>query len=121
MRFILTRRNTRNGLVYRDDPTILAWDLVNEPRCETWKVRGAVGRRLQAPKSRRGLEGVPQLPGNRRAAGRAQMERGVEGGGLRSRMRSCYGLHSRIQADNQAAGCQPAKCAAEACHWVKPV
>ena len=39
MRFILTRRNTRNGLLYRDDPTILAWDLVNEPRCETWKVR----------------------------------------------------------------------------------
>lgn len=39
VRFILTRRNTRNGLVYREDPTILAWDLINEPRCETWKVR----------------------------------------------------------------------------------
>ena len=39
MRFILTRRNTRNGLAYREDPTILAWDLINEPRCETWKVK----------------------------------------------------------------------------------
>jgi len=38
VRFILTRRNTRNGLAYREDPTILAWDLINEPRCETWKV-----------------------------------------------------------------------------------
>ena len=37
VRFILTRRNTRNGLAYREDPTILAWDLINEPRCETWK------------------------------------------------------------------------------------
>lgn len=39
VRFILSRRNTRNGLLYSEDPTILAWDLVNEPRCETWKVR----------------------------------------------------------------------------------
>lgn len=22
--------------VYRDDPTIIAWNLINEPRCETW-------------------------------------------------------------------------------------
>lgn len=28
---ILTRRNTANGRVYRDDTTILAWDVANEP------------------------------------------------------------------------------------------
>ncbi len=29
---IITRRNTINGLTYRDDPTILGWELANEPR-----------------------------------------------------------------------------------------
>ena len=27
-------RNTINGRVYKDDPTIFAWDLMNEPRCD---------------------------------------------------------------------------------------
>jgi len=30
---IVNRRNTVNGRIYRDDPTILAWELANEPRC----------------------------------------------------------------------------------------
>jgi mannan endo-1,4-beta-mannosidase len=30
---LVLRKNTRNGLVYRDDPTIFAWELGNEPRC----------------------------------------------------------------------------------------
>ncbi|KAF8411146.1 hypothetical protein HHK36_003689 [Tetracentron sinense] len=30
---ILTRKNTITGLEYRDDPTIFAWELINEPRC----------------------------------------------------------------------------------------
>lgn len=38
---IVGRTNTRTGALYRDDPTILAWDLINEPRCETWRVRRA--------------------------------------------------------------------------------
>ena len=25
-----------NSRVYKDDPTILAWNLINEPRCESW-------------------------------------------------------------------------------------
>jgi mannan endo-1,4-beta-mannosidase len=33
--FIVNRKNTINGRIYRSDPTILAWNLVNEPRCET--------------------------------------------------------------------------------------
>jgi hypothetical protein len=24
------------GKKYKNDPTILAWNLINEPRCETW-------------------------------------------------------------------------------------
>ena len=31
---IVNRRNTITGRLYRDDPTILAWELANEPRCE---------------------------------------------------------------------------------------
>lgn len=27
-------RNTINGRLYKDDPTIFAWDLINEPRCD---------------------------------------------------------------------------------------
>ena len=35
---LVNRTNVYNGKVYRDDPTILAWNLINEPRCETWLV-----------------------------------------------------------------------------------
>ena len=38
VRQALLRRNSVNGRVYRDDPTIMAWGLLNEPRCEAWKV-----------------------------------------------------------------------------------
>jgi mannan endo-1,4-beta-mannosidase len=31
---ILTRENTINGRIYSEDPTIMAWDLLNEPRCD---------------------------------------------------------------------------------------
>ena len=33
MKAVVTRRNTFNGLLYRDDPTIFAWNLINEQRC----------------------------------------------------------------------------------------
>ncbi|KAL5068964.1 hypothetical protein RYX36_019851 [Vicia faba] len=29
---VLTRKNTINGLLYKDDPTIFSWELINEPR-----------------------------------------------------------------------------------------
>lgn len=29
---IVSRKNTINGILYRDDPTIMAWELANEPR-----------------------------------------------------------------------------------------
>ena len=41
VKFTLTRKNSVNGRLYKDDPTIMAWGLLNEPRCETWKVRAA--------------------------------------------------------------------------------
>lgn len=28
--------NSINGRSYKEDPTIIAWNLINEPRCETW-------------------------------------------------------------------------------------
>jgi mannan endo-1,4-beta-mannosidase len=35
---LLTRRNYYSGVMYKDDPTIFAWNLINEPRCESWVV-----------------------------------------------------------------------------------
>ncbi|EPS70897.1 mannan endo-1,4-beta-mannosidase 2 [Genlisea aurea] len=34
---VLTRKNRLTGVEYRDDPTIFAWELINEPRCMTDK------------------------------------------------------------------------------------
>lgn len=31
---VLRRKNSINGLRYMDDPTIMGWELMNEPRCE---------------------------------------------------------------------------------------
>ncbi|GBF87865.1 mannan endo-1,4-beta-mannosidase [Raphidocelis subcapitata] len=36
VRAIVERKNSINGRTYRDDPTIIAWNLINEPRCESW-------------------------------------------------------------------------------------
>lgn len=32
---VLTRKNTITNVAYMDDPTILAWELINEPRCHS--------------------------------------------------------------------------------------
>ncbi|KAI3873151.1 hypothetical protein MKW92_004972 [Papaver armeniacum] len=32
---VLTRNNSITGVPYKDDPTIFAWELINEPRCQS--------------------------------------------------------------------------------------
>lgn len=39
VKYTVLRRNSINGRIYKDDPTIFSWGLLNEPRCETWKAR----------------------------------------------------------------------------------
>ncbi|CAD5329337.1 putative mannan endo-1,4-beta-mannosidase [Arabidopsis thaliana] len=35
LKVLLTRKNSVTGIEYRNDPTIFAWELINEPRCTT--------------------------------------------------------------------------------------
>lgn len=32
---VLDRVNSLTNITYKDDPTIFAWELMNEPRCES--------------------------------------------------------------------------------------
>lgn len=34
VKHVISRKNTVNGRAYREDPTVFAWELANEPRCK---------------------------------------------------------------------------------------
>jgi mannan endo-1,4-beta-mannosidase len=84
VRVVLTRVNTVNGQAYRDDPTIFAWDLINEPRCyrcgaalERWVkemaafVKSIDPNHLLTGETHRGGSAAPELPPRCRARGAA--------------------------------------------------
>lgn len=45
---IAGRNNSITGRMYKDDPTIMAWSLINEPRCASINTDGALHGATQA-------------------------------------------------------------------------
>ncbi|CAN1303252.1 Mannan endo-1,4-beta-mannosidase 6 [Linum perenne] len=71
VKMVLNRVNTINNITYKEDPTIFAWELINEPRCtsdpsESWIQEMAVYVKSMDPKHlvEIGLEGFygPSTP-----------------------------------------------------------
>ncbi|MFD7127759.1 MULTISPECIES: hypothetical protein [Streptomyces] len=63
MSYALNRTNHYSGVTYKDDPTIFAWDLMNEPRYEAQSPEeDAEGTTLQAWVDEFGVsQGDPEL------------------------------------------------------------
>lgn len=55
---VLERRNSVTGRQYRSDPTILAYDLLNEPRCSAYEVRRRMRGEREAGRGPEGLRGI---------------------------------------------------------------
>ncbi|KAL5228835.1 hypothetical protein ABZP36_017100 [Zizania latifolia] len=97
---VLTRKNTITGVAYRDDPTILAWELMNEPRCPS----DLTGRTMQSWITEMAAH-VKSIDGNH------MLEAGLEGFyGASSPSRvaavnpSAYQLGTDFLANNQIPG-----------------
>lgn len=70
---VLERRSTVSGRAYKDDPTILGFDLLNELRCSSYEARGGggeagVGGRAGAGTAAPSHLWGARLAGNRHAA-----------------------------------------------------
>ena len=52
---LTSRVNSRNGVAYKDDETILGWDVINEPRCPGAPGAAAADRRPSESPPRRRL------------------------------------------------------------------
>lgn len=96
---VLTRVNTITGVAYKDDPTIMAWELMNEPRCQS----DLSGRTIQSWITEMAAH-VKSIDGNH------LLEAGLEGFyGASSPSRgavnpSGYQLGTDFIANNQAPG-----------------
>ncbi|GJN18157.1 hypothetical protein PR202_gb05290 [Eleusine coracana subsp. coracana] len=97
---VLTRVNKLTGVAYKDDPTIMAWELMNEPRCPS----DLSGRSIQS--------WITEMAAHVKSIdGRHLLEAGLEGfyGGAaassrRNRNPSGYLLGTDFIANNQAPG-----------------
>ncbi|GJM93650.1 hypothetical protein PR202_ga10228 [Eleusine coracana subsp. coracana] len=95
---VLTRVNKLTGVAYKDDPTIMAWELMNEPRCPS----DLSGRSIQS--------WITEMAAHVKSIdGRHLLEAGLEGfyGGASSSSRrnpSGYLLGTDFIANNQVPG-----------------
>ncbi|CAO2204277.1 unnamed protein product [Urochloa humidicola] len=93
---VLTRKNTITGVAYKDDPTIMAWELMNEPRCPS----DLSGRTLQS--------WISEMAAHAKSIDSAHLlEAGLEGfygASSPSKNPSGYQLGADFVANNRAPG-----------------
>nr|CAB3473801.1 unnamed protein product [Digitaria exilis] len=110
---VLTRVNTITGVAYKDDPTIMAWELMNEPRCQS----DLSGRTIQS--------WITEMAAHVKSIdARHLLEAGLEGfyggGASSSKNPSGYQVGTDFIANNQAPGIDFATVHAYPDQWLAP-
>ncbi|KAF8695927.1 hypothetical protein HU200_036803 [Digitaria exilis] len=107
---VLTRVNTITGVAYKDDPTIMAWELMNEPRCQS----DLSGRTIQS--------WITEMAAHVKSIdARHLLEAGLEGFyGAAAKNPSGYQVGTDFIADNQAPGIDFATVHAYPDQWLAP-